>query len=477
MTPEQRARLEELCSLNRELNDDELAEFNELRAAFDEEREQRSKVAEERAELLAALRSTDGQALQVEVAQTEPGDDQRRDAGFQIQKRNDPYDLTTLTPYASRSELRSRAMTAIEQTSHTDDSAKEAAVATLSNVREDPTGIVAKRMLATGTEEYRSAFAKIMANRQYAVTPEESIAVERAASLTDASGGFAIPFTLDPSIILTNVGAVSPMRQICRVVQIATDSWQGITSAGVTASYAAEASEVDDDAPTLAQPAIPVHRADAFVPYSFEIGMDWPGMQADLAMMFADARDRLEATAFVTGSGSDAPTGIETELAGGGSIVATATAEVLALADFGEVYAQVPARHRNSRLAAIAEWSTLVEVRRILAAAGDRSSYNEATATQPSTLFGWPIYESSAMDAFSDVNVAATATHHLICVGDWTNYVIVDRVGMNVEPVPHLFATGNNRPSGQRGVLAWWRNGGESVNDDAFRMLTLTTTA
>jgi hypothetical protein len=29
---------------------------------------------------------------------------------------------------------------------------------------------------------------------------------------------------------------------------------------------------------------------------------------------------------------------------------------------------------------------------------------------------------------------------------------------MDVELIPHLFATANNRPSGQRGLYAYWRN-------------------
>ena len=58
---------------------------------------------------------------------------------------------------------------------------------------------------------------------------------------TDAAGGFAVPFTLDPSIMLTSNGALNPIRQVARVFTIATDKWKGVSSAGVTASYDAEA--------------------------------------------------------------------------------------------------------------------------------------------------------------------------------------------------------------------------------------------
>lgn len=482
MNPEQIARLKELCEFNRELTEDELTEYRSLKELLDDEDAQAEKVAAERAELAKRLGSTndDNEAgIKVRVDQTEDGDAQRGafDKGVQFNVPKDPFDLSTVSVADDASKIRGRAETAIERMNDTDDEIRSAATATLRNVQGDPGGITARRMLATGSVEYRSAFMKIISNRPWAVTPEEARVMERAASLTDAAGGFAIPFTLDPTIVLTNVGVSSPFREICRTVQITTDSWQGVTSAGVTASYDAEAAEVSDDAPTLAQPAIPVHKAQAFVPFSIEIGQDWPGMQADIAMMFADARDRLEGTAFVTGTGSDQPTGIRTELLAGASEVDTATAEVLAVTDISSLYAALPPRHRNMRTAAIAEWSTLVEIRRLLAAADDRSSFNEATASQPATLFGWPIYESSAVDAFSDVDATASAVHLTHYVADWSNYVIVDRIGMNVELIPHLFATANNRPSGQRGFYAWWRNGAESINDDAFRVTTITTTA
>ena len=127
-------------------------------------------------------------------------------------------------------------------------------------------------------------------------------------------------------------------------------------------------------------------------------------------------------------------------------------------------------------MGAIAEFSTLAEARRLLAAAADRSSFNEATASQPSTLFGWTILEHSTADAFSAVDAAANGTHHLMVVGDWSQYVIAERVGMSVELIPHLFATANNLPSGQRGFFARWRNGADSVNDDAFRVFRIVST-
>ena len=56
-------------------------------------------------------------------------------------------------------------------------------------------------------------------------------------------------------------------------------------------------------------------------------------------------------------------------------------------------------------------------------------------------------------------------------------YYIVERVGLTVELIPHLFHTGNNYPSGQRGFYAWYRTGGEVVNATAAVMLSIPTAA
>ena len=66
--------------------------------------------------------------------------------------------------------------------------------------------------------------------------------------------------------------------------------------------------------------------------------------------------------------------------------------------------------------------------------------------------------------------------NYILIVGDFSNYVIADRIGMSVELVPHLFATGNNRPSGQRGFFAFYRTGADSLLDGSLALLTLRST-
>ena len=68
----------------------------------------------------------------------------------------------------------------------------------------------------------------------------------------------------------------------------------------------------------------------------------------------------------------------------------------------------------------------------------------------------------------------ALAGNYLLIFGDLNNYVVARRLGFTVEVIQHLFATANNRPTGQRGLFGHARFGADSVNDTGMRMLNVT---
>ena len=71
----------------------------------------------------------------------------------------------------------------------------------------------------------------------------------------------------------------------------------------------------------------------------------------------------------------------------------------------------------------------------------------------PATLIGYPANEWSAYSS-----ALTTTGSTVLTFGDFSQFLIIDRVGMDVELIPHLFATANNRPTGQRGLYCYWRN-------------------
>lgn len=68
--------------------------------------------------------------------------------------------------------------------------------------------------------------------------------------------------------------------------------------------------------------------------------------------------------------------------------------------------------------------------------------------------------------------MSTTTTGSLILLyGDIAaGYRIVDRIGMTIEVIQNLFATANQRPTGQPGLLAWWRTSGKVQNAAALRV-------
>ncbi|MFM8971587.1 MAG: phage major capsid protein [Actinomycetota bacterium] len=255
------------------------------------------------------------------------------------------------------------------------------------------------------------------------------------------------------------------------MVTTATSKWVGITSAGVTASWDAENAEVSDDSPTIAQAEVPVYKGAAFVAASFELFEDAAGLAEQVARLFVDARDRLEATAFETGSGSGQPTGVWTEIHGiTASRVVSTTAAVIGEVDLHAVYQALPVRYRPS-----ATWVTnpkwALEIKRL--GTNISSTYSgDFTEAPARDILGRPLVVSDDSPAV----VTTTALDSRVMFGDFSNYVIADRVGSSIEFLPHLFGS-NGRPTANRGWYLHWRSGGDVVNVDAFRELVDKTSA
>ncbi len=392
-----------------------------------------------------------------------------------VDRSKDPYDLSDVRMFDLDNgrgfvqEVQARAVSAIEDTpdDHFTDEHRAEAIRKVKLPTND--GAIARHVLATGSDDYKEAWLKLVTGRNYLLLPDEQRALQRAMSLTDASGGFAVPFPIDPTLIQLGDGSSDPFRGISRVVTITTDSWQGLASTEMTASWDSEASEVSDDTTTFSQPSVTPHKAAAFVPASIEIAGDYPGLAGDLGILFADAKDRLEATAHATGSGSGQPFGIVTAIDGTGNDISTASTDTYAVADVYTTHETLGPRYRDS-----ASWVMNVAIINDTRQFGTANNFHAFTvdlaAGQPRSLLGRPVYESSAMDG----SVTALAENNIVVFGDFRNYLLVDRVGFTLEYIPHLFATGNNRPSGQRGWYAYWRHGADSINDDAFVLLNAT---
>jgi HK97 family phage major capsid protein len=331
---------------------------------------------------------------------------------------------------------------------------------------------LSRRILLTGSPTYKRAFGRALTGR--ALSPEE----QRALSLTNTAGGFAVPFTLDPTVIHTSNYSVNPWRAIARTEQIATTTWQGITSGGISVSRVAELTQASDNAPTLAQPSVTPQRVQGFIPFSIEIGQDWGALQTEMTSMLQEAKDDEEATSFATGGGTaPAAQGI---LTGATNLVTTAGTGAFAIADIYAMEAALPPRFRP-RAVWFANKGMYNNVRQFDTGGGgglwlqvaplgrglETNLNNGGRGGQiGAELIGYPAYEASPF-----ATDLTTGNHNKIMVlGDFRYFIIVDRIGMDVELIPHLFGA-SGRPLGQRGIYAIWRNNSAVLSAGAFVVL------
>lgn len=381
-------------------------------------------------------------------------------------------------------QVRSLAKRALEIGGKRLDPAEADRVASLIDDRgnpDDEESYVARRIVLTENAPYRSAWRQLVTEPHPLLNAEEIEAVRafqkfernefRAmAESPTSAGGFGIPVFIDPSIIMTAQGSGNAFLEIAKLVDINTNVWKGVSSAGVTWAFQAEGATVADGSPVLAQPAITVFMARGFIPFSIEVGQDYPGFAEEMSVLLASGYDELLIDKFSRGSGSGEPMGIITALdADTNSEVRLTTAGAFGDIDVYNVWKALPQRFRRK-----ASWMMSVGTNNGIRRMGT-SSLSHAYTTNlvgetVDKLFNRSVYESTY---FPDV-VATTGSWNQLVVGDFSQYIVARRGGMNVELIPTLFDITSNRPTGQRGWFAYARVGGGPSQNQAFRLLNET---
>jgi HK97 family phage major capsid protein len=341
----------------------------------------------------------------------------------------------------------------------------------MERTQESQPGEVAQLLLHTGSPVYRRAYGKFLAGG--VLSSEE----QRALSLGATTGGQAVPFTLDPTVIPTSNSVVNPARALARIETISgSNTWNGVSSGAITATRVAEATAATDNTPTMAAPTLTVTKAHAFVPFSIEVQEDWGALEAEMGKLLQDAKDDDEGTQFVTGAGTTVfPQGFVT---GTTATVAAATGLTVTAANVYALEAALAPRFRGNE--SFVANRGIYNIVRAIDTAGGAALWlyiSQGLVTQSptpgntgATLLGRGAWEASAMQA-----TVVNATKIMI-VGNFQYFLIVDRIGMNIELIPFLFgAAQGNLPTGQRGLYAYWRNSSKVLSASAFVALTGTT--
>jgi HK97 family phage major capsid protein len=408
--------------------------------------------------------------------------------------RNDDRDVRSL----NRSELRSRAMTVVDSQTTTeiydsvdptvvgfefDGSRAQAHISKLmrKNDRNFNGDAFARYLIASESEEYRTAFGKIIARGAAAamLTAEEIRAVELVQELrvamnitTDAQGGYGIPVLIDPSIILTGQGHPNDFFALAEVKNITTDEWKGVTSAGATSYWTTEGTTMTDGSPTMAQPTVTTKKLTTLVKYSFEVQGDYPGFAGEVAGVMAASHNEKVVEGLTQGSGTAAqPTGIVTALEANAatSKVKVTTDGSLGAVDIYALRDALPIRFRGN-----ANWMSHTATNSAVRQFGttDPNFTVDMTAEGAYQVLGRRWYLNDYMDAPVGTGGSTSASDITpVIFGDWRNFVIANRVGATVETMPHVIDTTTGNPTGQRATFMWARIGSNVVNPNGFRYL------
>jgi HK97 family phage major capsid protein len=329
--------------------------------------------------------------------------------------------------------------------------------------RGDEYGVVSRRVIGTSSPLYADAWAAAMKGQ-----PLNGRMLAVLQSYSDGTdGGYALPVSIDPTFVNTSDGEVMPLRQPgwARVETITTKQWSGITTAGVTAAYVGERTTTgaSDGAPTdVGNPTATPVRADVSVDVSLEYLQDYgsQALLAEVGSLIQSAKDDLEAVKFFMGSGSSEPDGIVARLiTDTTSIVSTDVSDVFDLGDIDKLIGALPPRFRSR-----AKFTANHAILQLIPAFGVAGQPADSIYSAMSkTLRGYAVAEASAMD---DV---ATDAKEILLFGDFSKFVIVDRLGLTSKVVDSF--DGSGRPTGNSSIYAAWRNDSQVLTVNAFRLL------
>lgn len=326
---------------------------------------------------------------------------------------------------------------------------------------------LARYAIVHGSDAYRSAFRSWLKSASKGnapvLSPAEVDAVRASMSLTSANGGYALPTLLDPTLIKTGTKTKNPIRRIARVEQGMADKWNGVTSGNVTTYWKGEGSAFTDGSPTFGGVQVDAAMLTAYVTGSYEIFGD-TNLLTQLPGLIGEAIDMTEGVGFVSGSGSDAPYGIITAVSGtAGSLVTATTRGTFSSASSADTLAMfnaLPSRYEDSATWVMNKATYLTVAQQVVGTTGVRV----VDITNRDIILDMPVVRASS------VTSTTTSGNILAVLGDFSQYIIYDRLGVNVEFIQNV-VDGDGLPVGKRGLVAYKRVGANVSDVNAFRLL------
>jgi len=304
------------------------------------------------------------------------------------------------------------------------------------------------------------AWDSFMRKGQDNMAPEE---VKALTVGTAATAGNLAPAEYVNELIKV-ISEISPVRSVARVRQTSNKEIEVPSkTATFAAAWTAEGgSRTETTGYTTSLNTIPTHELYALVDISGALLEDSVfDLEAEMNTEFAEQFAKAEGAAFLTGNGTNKPTGI----LDGTTVASTTAAAAAAIAtdDLMDLVHGLQSEYARNA-AFMLNRTTLGEIRKLKDTAGQyifQTGFSGQSGL-PNTILGHAYVEAVDM---ADIAAAAKP----VVFGDYRRgYMIVDRVALSVLRDPYSQAsTGNVR------YIARRRVGGEVVLAEAMRALTM----
>lgn len=320
------------------------------------------------------------------------------------------------------------------------------------------------RMISS--QRYNSAFYSYM--RQRGIDDQGRMALGQVRTMVegiDADGGFLAPTQLVAGIQREEFDYAELKPQFTNINTNARSLTFTKGTDGVVMGWVAELGTKPEDQVTFFRTVIVPHVGAVVVWISDELLEDEQfGLQGYIAARVGEAKVLLEEEAFISGSGSGRPFGLLTRL---NAMVGTPQRDTVSVAGgmtstilMNLIYNQ-PRRYRR-RAEFILGNDLIRRIRLLQDTQGQFLWQPGLQAGQPDRLLGYNVRETDA----AALNAGFTAGNDVAIFGDLRQYMVMNRIGLQVKRLEELRAL-----TDEVGFRFRFRTGGDTIINEAFRTL------
>lgn len=327
---------------------------------------------------------------------------------------------------------------------------------TSSPITEKPGMVDSKAKSGRATDEYKSAFWRVMRSKS---VPHE---VYNALQVgTESEGGYLVPDEYERTLIEA-LEEQNIFRQLAHVISTSSgDRKIPVVASKGTASWIDEEASYPESDDSFGQVSIGAYKLATMIKVSEELLNDSVfDVPSYIAREFARRIGAAEEEAFFTGDGKGKPLGILAATGGAGTGVTAASATALTFDEVMDLYYSLRAPYRRNSVFIMND-STVKALRKLKNGNGDYIWQPSVTAGTPDTILNRPVYTSGFMPAIG-------ASAKTILFGDLGYYWVADREGRSFKRLNELYA-----PTGQVGFLASQRVDGKLILPEAVKVLAM----